>query len=310
MASPVIIAKMAELENPKIRLRKVRRVLIQVMALNLLVAGAKIAVGFITNTLSMLADGFHSVIDSTSNVVGLVGVTAAARPPDKDHPYGHHKYETIASLAIGALVLFTAVQIIQEAMQRLSGHNIPKIGYLNVLVMLGTMAINIWVSTYEARAGKRLKSEILSADSLQTRSDIFVSAGVLAAMALIWLGYPRLDPVAALCVTAAILYSAWIIFSRSTQTLSDRTVLQAKDIEDAALGVDGVQSVEKVRSRGTRQRIAVDLHIRVDPNISVTLAHKITHDVKRAVQESTGAHDVIIHTEPGADQVGSGPPSS
>lgn len=281
------------------RLRSIRRVLVRVMLLNLAVAVAKLAVGAATGALSILADGFHSMLDAASNVVGLVGITAAARPPDDDHPYGHHKIETLTSLIIGTLVLFTAVELVQEAVHRLVHRGRPEVGPLSAAVMVVTMGINFGVSTYEAKQARIHGSDVLLADSLQTRSDIFVSGGVLAAMVFIWLGLPVLDPVAALVVTAAILYSAWTIFLRAGHVLGDRTFLEPGLVEEAALRVHGVQSVEKIRSRGTEERLSVDLHVRVDPDISITEAHRITHDVRRAVEEATGAHDVIIHTEPG-----------
>lgn len=280
------------------RLHGVRRTLVQVLALNILVALAKLLVGLATSAISMVADGIHSLLDSVSNVVGLIGVTAAARPPDANHPYGHYKFETLTSLIIGALVLYSAIEIIRESIARLTQHLHPRVTALNILVMIVTMLINLFVSRYEARAASRFNSDILRADALQTRSDIFVSLGVLVALALVWAGATVFDPLAALAVTAAILYSAWLIFKRASRVLTDETELEPEQVEQAALGVEGVHSVEKVRSRGTEDRLSVDMHIRVDPEITLRKAHEITHDVRRAVEESTGATDVIIHTEP------------
>lgn len=280
------------------RFGEIRLVLIRVLFLNLFVAGAKILVGLFTSTLSMIADGFHSLVDSASNIVGLIGVSVAARPPDSNHPYGHHKYETLASLVIGAMVLLTAGGIIREVIVRMKSPVHPDVSWLNLAVMLATMGVNFGVSTYEFRKAKKLNSDILAADALQTRSDIFVSAGVLAAMMFIWLGYPWVDSAAALLVTSAVLYSAWLIFHRAATVLTDSTTLDPVLVESAALGVSGVLSVEKIRSRGREQQLSVDMHIRVDPNITITEAHQITHDVRAAVESSTGARDVVIHTEP------------
>lgn len=280
------------------RAKAIRSVLLRVLFLNALVAAAKLIVGVLTGTLSMIADGFHSFLDSLSNVVGLVGITMASRPPDADHPYGHHKYETLASLVIGVLVFYTAVEIFKESLHRIMHHKAADVGPLNIVVMLATLLINVMVTRYEARAAEVYKSDVLRADSLQTRSDVLVSSGVLAAIVLVWAGIPIMDPVAAFCVTAAIFYSAWLIFERATHVLSDQTFLRPQDIADAALGVEGVHSVEKIRSRGTDALLSVDLHVRVDPDISVTEAHRITHGVRAAVEQATGATDVVIHTEP------------
>lgn len=291
------------------RFRAIKTVLIRVLFLNLMVACAKLLVGLFTNTLSMVADGFHSIVDSASNIVGLIGVSIAARPPDSNHPYGHHKYETLASLVIGALVLFTAGGILREVILRFKSPIHPDVSWLNIAVMIGTICINYGVSTYEFREAKTLGSDILAADALQTRSDIFVSAGVLAAMFFIWLGYPWVDPAAAIVVTIAVLYSAWQIFQRAATVLTDSTTLDPKVVENAALGVSGVRSVEKIRSRG-RQQLSVDMHIRVDPNITITEAHQITHDVRSAVENSTGSRDVVIHTEPEPASPKEGDPGS
>lgn len=270
----------------------------QVLFLNLLVAVSKLAVGFVTSTVSMIADGMHSLMDAMSNVVGLIGITVAARPPDDDHPYGHHKLETIASFIIGALVLYTALGIAREAAHRLTSENSADVGPANIAVMLATLILNFGVSTYEMKAGRRERSAILQADALQTRSDMFVSSGVIIALFGVMAGYPILDPIAALLVTIAVLYSAYLIFRRAAASLSDSTTLSSREVEEAAMAVAGVHSVEKIRSRETDHVLSVDMHIRVDPHITVLEAHTITHEVKSAVQESTGASDVVIHTEP------------
>ena len=117
--------------------------------LNLAVAFAKIIYGNLTSTLSMIADGYHSLFDGVSNIIGLAGSFIASRPPDSDHPYGHQKYETVASIFIALLLIFVGVEIFRDALNRFLVQSTPKVTDVSYLVMLGTMCINYLVTRYE-----------------------------------------------------------------------------------------------------------------------------------------------------------------
>ena len=154
-----------------------------VLFLNLAVAFAKIIYGTLTSTLSMTADGYHSLFDGVSNIVGLVGSFIAARPPDKEHPYGHQKYETIASIFIALLLLYVGVEIFRHALDRFLIRSVPEVTAISFLVIIGTMCINYLVTRYEYRQGLALRSQVLIADSLHTKSDIYVSLSVILSLA-------------------------------------------------------------------------------------------------------------------------------
>ena len=174
------------------RIRQIRAVLWTVLALNVLVAVAKMAWGLVSGSVAMLADGFHSMFDGVSNIVGLVGMGMAARPADRDHPYGHGKYETYASAAIGAMLVFAAYRVGSAAVERLRhGGEGPNVTAMSFAVMIGTLAINITVTLWERRAGKRLNSSILVADASHTSSDVFVSLGVILGLVLVRHGLPE-----------------------------------------------------------------------------------------------------------------------
>ena len=155
----------------------VRRILIMIFVINIATALVKGGYGLLTNSLSMSADGLHSLFDSTSNIIGLVGISLAARPPDKEYPYGHAKFETFASLGIAVLLFASSIQLVLAAVNRLQSPSVPQITELSFGIMGITLLINIGVSAYEYILGKRLKSSILVADSMHTRSDIYASAG-------------------------------------------------------------------------------------------------------------------------------------
>src|SRR4051794_31861806 len=155
----------------------------RVLLLNLVVAMAKIAFGYASGAISILSDGFHSLTDSASNVVGLVGIRVAGRPPDADHPYGHRKYETVAAAVLAVFLLLMFVEVLRNAFNHLSGRIAPNmISVASFVVMLGTIGVNLFVVRYESRAAERLSSEVLLADALQTRGDVWSSLTVIFAL--------------------------------------------------------------------------------------------------------------------------------
>jgi len=154
------------------RYSAVARVLVRVLLLNLLVAVAKIVFGYSSGAISILSDGFHSLTDSASNVVGLVGIHAAERPPDADHPYGHRKYETVAAAAVNVFLLLVIIEVLRNAFNHLTGRaQLHDISTASFVVMLVTVGINLLVVAYESGAATRLGSELLLADATQTRGD-------------------------------------------------------------------------------------------------------------------------------------------
>jgi cation diffusion facilitator family transporter len=153
------------------RYSEVSSVLVRVLLLNLAVA-AKIVFGYASGAISILSDGFHSLTDAASNVVGLVGIHAAGQPPDEDHPYGHRKYETVAAGALTVFLILLFVEVLRNASNHLSGRTAPPaITAASFVVMLVTVGVNLFVVRYESRAAARLGSEVLMADAVQTRDD-------------------------------------------------------------------------------------------------------------------------------------------
>ena len=282
---------------------RVERVLWIVFVLNLAVAAAKFFYGLASGSASMQADGIHSVFDSVGNIVGLVSIALAARPADEGHPYGHSKFETYGSLAIGALLLLAAFEVGSGAVGKLmSGSYTAVVTPASFAVMVGTLVINLFVTTYERRAGRRLKSEIIMADAAHTLSDVFVSLGVIAGLVLVALGFPQADPLMALVVTAAILVSAWGVFRTAFQTLSDTAQLPEAAVRAVAASVPGIRGVHRVRTRGTEAEVYCDLHIWVDPAMTVRDAHALGDEVEAAVKEQFPAvREVLVHIEPEGD---------
>ena len=281
------------------RYTAVARVLTRVLVLNLLVAVAKIALGLATGAVSVLSDGFHSLTDSASNVVAMVGVRIARQPPDADHPYGHRKFETMASVGILLFLLLVLVQILWAAADRLQTPAAPAVETLSFIVMGMTVIVNVAVVRYERQAGHRLSSEVLLADAHHTQSDLFTSITVIAALVGVRAGYPLLDPVAAIIVAGFIAYACWEIFQDTTRILSDQMVIAADDLQRVIATVPEVLGCHKLRSRGSQDHVFVDLHIWMDPAMRLDEAHRVSHVVKdRIMTAFPQIKDAVIHIEP------------
>lgn len=282
------------------RLGTIRKLLWVILFLNLGVAAAKLVWGLISGSSAMQADGFHSMFDGTSNVVGLVGLGLAARPADRDHPYGHRKYETYASAAIGGMLVLAAYRIGSGAIEQLTGQVAPpRVDAISFAVMLVTLGVNIGITLWERSVGKRVGSEILVADASHTASDAVVSIGVIISLIVVRLGYPKADPFVALLVAGAIIMTAWQVFKAAGATLSDTARIPADEICAAATSFPGVLGCHGVRTRGSSGEVYVDLHIQVDESRTVADGHRIAESVERGLCDRfPQVVDVLVHLEP------------
>ena len=281
------------------RYAAVSRVLLRVLALNLLVALAKIALGAASGAVSVLSDGFHSLTDGASNIVALVGVSVARQPPDADHPYGHRKFESMASVAIVLFLLLVIVQVLWTAIERLRFPTEPTIDALTFVVMTATLVVNIGVVLYERTAARRLSSEVLLADAHHTQSDLFTSLTVIAALIGVKAGIPALDPIAAIVVAGFIGYACWEIFHSTSRILADEIVMAPDDIREVVRTVSEVLDCEKIRSRGSADHVFLDLHLWMSPAMRLDEAHRVSHVVKdRIMERYPQVKDVVIHLEP------------
>jgi cation diffusion facilitator family transporter len=282
------------------RYSAVAKVLFRVLLLNLAVAFAKIAFGYATGAISILSDGFHSLTDAASNVVGMIGIRAAGQPPDRDHPYGHRKYETVAAAAVTVFLLLVVVEVLRNAFNHLSGRSQAlDISIASFAVMVVTVVINLAVVAYESREAARLSSEILLADAMQTRGDVWSSLTVIAALIGARFGVPILDPLAALVVAGFIGHAGYQIARATTGILSDRIVISDADLESVVMSVPGVLGCHRIRTRGAADHVFLDLHIWMPPDMRLTDAHDLSHVVKdRLMTRYPQIADAVIHIEP------------
>lgn len=281
------------------RTRSVRRILIVVLGLNLAVAAVKLGYGLRIGSVAMSADGVQSLLDGLANVVGLVGIAIAARPPDRDHLYGHERYETLASMAIAGLMAIGVVQVVEGAIGQWRDGSRPEVTTFAFVLLLATMVVNTGVTLWERRQSQRLRSNLLAADAKHTASDILVSGAVIAGLAGERIGINGADAAVSLIVAVTIGWAAWGIVREASLVLTDATFVDPKGLLRAAIDVSDVVSAHNVRTRETGGRVWVEMHVTVDPDLTVKAAHDVATAVEGRLREFAGpATQAIVHVEP------------
>ncbi len=280
-------------------LGKIRRVLFYTLILNIAVAAAKIIYGYKTESISMFSDGFHSLFDGTSNVIGLIGVWIASHPPDENHPYGHRKYETLSTIAIAVLIFVTGIEILKRAYHGFTvPHNI-EVTSLSFGIMAVTLLINIGVMLYESKKGRELKSDFLLADSMHTKTDIYVSVSVIISLIVVKIGYPVIDTVVALIIVVFIGKMGFEILKSAANVLTDTAQISPDEIMQVINRIKDIKGCHGIRTRGKEGAVNVDLHMLVHPDVTIGDAHELAHSVEDAIKkEFPSVIDVVIHTEP------------
>lgn len=280
--------------------QKVKKVLWSILVANITVAILKIVVGSIIKSNSMTADGFHSLTDGSSNIVGLIGIRFASKPVDEDHPYGHGKFEMLAGLFIAVMLLFIGVSVIINTVDRILNPVIPVISIESIVILLITLFINIVVSRYEYVKGKECGSQILISDSMHTRSDIYVSVGVLATLICIKFGLPAIiDSFASFVVAGFILHAAYEIYRDNSGILVDKVAINTKEIENIVLSFAQIKDIHQIRSRECGNDIFIDMHIMTEPEMSVEKSHELMHRIEDRIKAETGRNvELTAHLEP------------
>lgn len=281
--------------------KKITKVLVWIFVANLIVAMIKLGFGYFLNINSLTADGFHALTDTFSNIIGIIGIKLSSKPADDEHPYGHQKFETIAGMCIGFLLLGIIFQIIQNAIKWFISPVELEVSIPTIIALALTIIINIFVATYEYRAGKKLNSDVLISDSIHTKSDIFISSGVLVALILIKLNLPSIiDPILSLIIAVFIFKSCLEIFKMTIGVLVDKKVVDEKLIIEILEETEKeIINVHKIRSRGKLDHIFIDLHIITKPDLTVLKAHDLQHRLQDILEERLKKRvDLVCHIEP------------
>jgi cation diffusion facilitator family transporter len=275
---------------------RVRRVLLIEGLANFAVLVAKTAVGLSTGSAAILSDAVHSLADLFNNVMAWIATRLAAAPPDRDHPYGHRKYEPLAVFALATFLSVMAIEVVLRGIE--SGKRDIIESKWGLVLMLGVLTANIGVSLWEARWARRLDSDLLRADVRHTTSDVAITLAVIAGWQGAVRGHPWLDSVFAVGIAFFILSLAYGLFKRAIPSLVDAASTDPDKLAEAVARVPGVRRTRRVRSAGAGAATRIDVTVGVDPSLSTLDSHAIADEVERLLAEEFSAQDVTVHVEP------------
>jgi cation diffusion facilitator family transporter len=285
------------------RLRALSRVTLLAAVANLVLAVLKGGAGLLGGSSVLLADAVHSLSDLATDVVALVGLRVATKPPDEDHPYGHGRYETLGTVFLGVVLLGAAVGIAWEASSRFGESVVPA----GITLWVAGLGIAVKEALYQitVRVGRRHESPLVVANAWHQRSDALSSVAALAGIAGARMGFPILDPAAAVVVAALIAAMAVSLLAGAAREVTD-TALQREMLRDLGAGIrrlPGVVNLHELRARRMGPRILVDLHVQVEPSTTVSDGHQVAERVREFVfHEHRGVSEVLVHIDPEPDQ--------
>jgi cation diffusion facilitator family transporter len=288
------------------RYRATRRVTLIGSALDLTLAVAKIVVGMLAHSQALVADGIHSLSDLGTDFMVIWAARHAHRQPDQEHPYGHGRIETVATVALGTVLVAVAAGIAWDSLRRLFEPDLLlQPGPLALTVAIVSVLSKEWIYRYTMRVARRLNSNLLKANAWHSRTDAISSIVVVIGIIGVMLGYPFLDAVAAVVVALLIARIGWGLTWSALRELID-TALDAKEVERiraSIMTVDGVRTLHMLRTRRSGGNAFVDVHILVDPQVSVSEGHQIGERVrKRLLADSSDVSDVTVHIDPEDDE--------
>ena len=290
-----------------LRFRETKRVTLIGAVVNLLLSAIKIAFGWIAQSQALLADGIHSLSDLMSDALVWFAAAHAAQGPDSDHPYGHGRYETLATLGLGILLSLVAVGIIWDASSRLfSPERLLVPGSLALAVALMSVAAKEWLYQFTMRVSRRVKSDMLRANAWHHRSDAVSSVVVIFGVAGTMAGLPYLDAVATIGVGLMIAHIGWGLGWPAMQELVDAGLEeeQLEQIRNTILSVNGVKAIHMLRTRSSGGLASADVHVLVDPKLSVSEGHMISQMVMdNLTDDIEEMSDVTVHIDPEDDEV-------
>ena len=282
----------SEIEND----RKIGIVLIVEGSANVIVLIAKTVVGVHTGSSAILSDALHSLTDVFNNIFAYMVSRISAYPPDRNHPYGHRKFETLAVFVLAILLGVIAVEIVIRAFERIGNPILPS--RWGLIVMIGVMFINISLASWENYQAKRLHSDLLKADAKHTFSDILTTIAVIAGWQLAVYGYPIFDFILAVFVSAFVFYLAYRLFRNSIPILVDEAAVDQRKITESIEQLDDVIKIERLRSRKIGQEKFADIVVTVSANMSTEESHKVADLIEEKLYEKFEIDDVVVHIEP------------
>lgn len=288
------------MEETTHRDNQVRRIILVEGSANLLVLLGKIFVSLSTGSLAILADAVHSLTDLANNAVAWIVMHFSSRPADREHPYGHRKFETLAVFILASILVVLAFELAINAV-RSAEAEVASSG-IELAVMIAVLVINILVTSWQHTWAKRLDSDILRADATHTFADVLITAVVIVGWQLSAMGYVWVDRLCAIGVAVVVIYLAYGLFRRALPVLLDEFAVDPEELHAIIARVQGVTGVYRIRSRWIGKACAIDLVIAVDPALTVEESHAIADQIESLLEERFGTSDISIHVEPANHQ--------
>ncbi|MBN2651068.1 MAG: cation transporter [Spirochaetales bacterium] len=270
---------------------------------NTLLAVMKIVVGFIAGSLSLIADGFDSVTDIFTSLIGVFAARVMSKPPDKEHPYGHGRVESIATKIVAFIIVLAGFGLAKQAVGNLlSGEELVQPGLIALIAAAISMVGKTMLAFYKFREGKKLSSMMLIADAKNMRNDVAISSTVFLGLLFSKvLHLPILDPIAALFVSVWIIFVGFQVFTESLSELMEGYSEKEDYLKIFAIveSMEGVENPHRVRIRTVNNMLIIDLDIEVDPLMCVRDAHQIAVNIEREIRQALdNVYDVLVHVEP------------
>ena len=280
--------------------RAITRVLIIEGSVNLLLCLVKLVIGLVTQSSVILADALHSLTDLTNNIIAVVALRISHKPPDHSHPYGHQKFEYLAIFILAVLLSVVAFELVAYAYE--NHGQVVQQSYAGLGILILAIMVNFTLSQWEGRQAKKLGSKLLAADAKHTFSDVLTSIAVLVGWQLAAMGYYWLDTLFCLLVAIVVGKLAWELFQQALPVLVDADVTaeqfspeQLARVVSEFVEIDGVTDI---RSRAMGEQVIGDLTLQINPELSLTAAHALSHAFEDRLKEEFELYDVIIHIEP------------
>lgn len=291
--------------DSKARMDIVNDVGIKTLIANVVLSIIKIIAGIVAKSSAMVADGFHTVSDVISTIAVMIGVKFSEKEADESHPYGHERIESVLTVFLALILLFTGVGIALTAIKSIMHNDFSKPGILALIAAILSIVTKEGMYRYTMKYANKINSTALKADAWHHRSDAFSSIGTLFGIGGAMLGFEILDPVAGIVVSILIIKVSTEIFMQGINQLVDKSADKETvgKIEDTIKHIDGVKRVDDVKTRLHGSRLYVDVEIAVDKNITVFEGHKIAQVVHDTIEKNLpDVKHCMVHVNPYRDR--------
>lgn len=261
----------------------------------------KLAVGIYVGAVSLISEALHSGVDLIAALIAFWAVRKSVTPPDKEHDYGHGKYENLSAAIEALLIVAAAIGILYESMMKFAESKVPDMLVYGIAIMALSIVINFFVSHQLIRVAKKTGSQALEADGLHLRADIWTSVGVLLGLLLMQLtGWAWLDPLIAIFVAGIIFRAGWRMVVDSTMQLTDASLPAAEEerIRKIIESVPEVKGCHCLRTRRSGSYKLLDVHVLFDGNMHLSQVHAICDELEQLIRKEFGSFDIMIHPEP------------